>query len=65
MPTAKKTKSAPAAKSKKAAPAKASKKKAAPAPSLDWSSTIKKAAEDKRSHANWPGSGDAWKKKVR
>lgn len=59
MPTAKKTKTASAKKSS----AKASKKKAAP--TLDWSSTIKKAAEEKRSHANWPGTGDAWKKKVR
>jgi hypothetical protein len=62
MPTAKKTKTASAAKSKKTA--KVAKKKAA-APTLDWSATIKKAAEEKRSQAHWPGSGDAWKKKVR
>lgn len=58
MPTAKKTTTA----SKKKSSAKAAKKKA---PALDWSTTIKKAAEEKRAHANWPGTGDTWKKKVR
>lgn len=62
MPTAKKTKTSAAPKAKQ--PAKAAKKKA-PAATLDWSATIKKAAEGKRAQANWPGSGDAWKKKVR
>lgn len=60
MPTAKKTKTKTASAKKSS---KASKKKASA--TLDWSSTIKKAAEEKRSHANWPGTGDAWKKKVR
>jgi hypothetical protein len=62
MPTAKKTKTASTTKTKQ--PAKAAKKKAS-APALDWSATIKKAAEGKRGQANWPGTGDAWKKKVR
>jgi hypothetical protein len=68
MPIAKKTRPASAAKPKKASStksAKTAKKKAAAASSLDWSATIKKAAEEKRSQASWPGTGDAWKKKVR
>lgn len=67
MPTAKKTKTASAPAKKKSAKTTASKKKAStPAPAtLDWSTAIKKAAEQKRNQANWPGTGEAWKKKAR
>jgi hypothetical protein len=61
---------ATAKKAKKSAPAK---KKAAKSvakkpstPALDWAATIKKAAAEKRTQANWPGgAGDGWKKKTR
>jgi len=77
MPTAKKTKTASAPAKKKSAKTTASKttaskttapkkKASAPAPvTLDWSTAIKKAAEQKRNQANWPGTGEAWKKKTR
>jgi hypothetical protein len=63
-----KKKSAPSASKKPAAKKKSGKgaKPSAPAArSLDWSATIKKAAQEKRSQASWPGTGDAWKKKAR
>lgn len=30
---------------------------------MGWSSAIKKALQDKGEQPNWPGSGDAWKRK--
>lgn len=66
MPTTKKAKTAQATTTKKKKPAKAAKKSkpAASAP-VDWSHAIAKAAQQKRTQASWPGSGEAWKKKVR
>lgn len=70
MPTTKKAKTAPSTTTKKQAKPKAAKKAktpsaAPPATPIDWSHAIAKAAEQKRSQANWPGSGQSWKKKVR
>jgi hypothetical protein len=45
--------------------AQRSAKKQGAASNLDWSAAIKKAAQDKRSQASWPGTGEAWKKKTR
>lgn len=62
MATAKKAKTAASAKKK--ATKTAAKKSSSPA--LDWAATIKKAAAEKRTQANWPGgAGESWKKKTR
>jgi hypothetical protein len=71
-----KAKTAKTAKTAAKAPAKTVKKKPAKtgaskqvstrsAAGADWSSTIKKAAQEKKSHPAWPGTGDNWKKKSR
>ncbi len=67
MPTTKKkAKTAPRPTIKKQAKPKAAKKaKPAPAAPVDWSHAIAKAAEKKRTQANWPGTGASWKKKAR
>lgn len=74
MPTAKKAKTASTSAAKKAAKpsskkqpsaSKTAKPKTPKTASMDWSATIKKAAQSKRSQASWPGTGDAWKKKSR
>jgi hypothetical protein len=66
MPTTKKAKITPAATTKKAAKTKTAKKsKPAATKPVDWSHAIAKAAEQKRTQASWPGTGESWKKKVR
>jgi hypothetical protein len=65
MPTTKKTKTA-ATTPKKTVKAKTAKKtKPASSPPIDWSQAIAKAAQQKRSQASWPGTGESWKKKAR
>jgi hypothetical protein len=67
MPTTKKKAKAAARSSvaKQAKPkAKKTAKQSAAAP-VNWSDTIAKAAEQKRTQAHWPGTGESWKKKVR
>ncbi len=67
MPTTKKKAKTAASSTvrKQAKPKPTKKAKAAPAAAVDWSHAIAKAAEQKRSQASWPGTGESWKKKVR
>lgn len=69
MPTTKKAKTkrtVTTKKSAKPAAAKNTKKAKAPASApIDWSHAIAKAAQQKRTQASWPGTGESWKKKAR
>lgn len=66
MPTTKKAKTTPAATPRRTTKSKATKKsKPAASPPIDWSHAIAKAAEQKRTQASWPGTGESWKKKSR